>query len=115
MSDPRKIIAEALFLNTYGGTDDPTLTELAEGIAWSGADKAIEALTAAGLAVRPAYEQEALADAHRTITNLRGWIGRGQSETAVTAIHEFWERWGAMLATARPSVEGRQGHGEGEG
>ena len=48
MTTPKKIIAEALFLSNFGGTNDSSLEELALGVAESDAVTAVKALEDAG-------------------------------------------------------------------
>ena len=72
------------------------------------------ALTAAGLAVVGSDPSPQQLEAGR-IACFRVLFPQGtpfDEADCQAAAHAVWK---AMLATARPSVEGRQGHGEGEG
>lgn len=55
--DEREQLAQILFNDTFGGTSDPTLTEMAEAIAYSQAD----AILTAGFRLQPKLDREALA------------------------------------------------------
>lgn len=50
---PREIIAEAWFTDNFGGTSDPTITDMMESLALGNAAKAIAALEAAGYRIVP--------------------------------------------------------------
>lgn len=60
---PVEILAAELFADTFGGTSDPEITALAEGIALSGAQKAVAALEAAGYRVVPPEPTAGMLDA----------------------------------------------------
>ncbi len=48
-------------------------------------------------------EHEWLVESQALITNLKGWISTGHSETAMREIDDYWRRWrwACKQATAR--------------
>ncbi len=42
---------------------------------------------------RTDHDQEWLIKSQQLLTNVRGWLSRGLSETAMNEIDDYWRKW----------------------